>query len=130
METQIAHKIRAAKARVANRIKAAASRAAGAKAAASKAAARRAVDAKAAVRRGEVRTPSGVPNEGRGTPTQQGGQNDAGREAQSGSGYKGGRQGQAGIPNPDDPDDRKSTVSFRGTADVEAKPDDKTRSSV
>ena len=73
-------------------------------------------------------TPSGVPNEGRRRESQQGASNDAGREAQSESGYKGGRQGQAGIPNPDDPHDRKSTVSFRGTADVEAKPHDKTRS--
>ena len=43
--------------------------------------------------------PSGVPNEGRE--------------------YRGGRQGQGGVPNPDDADDRDSAVSFRGTADDE-----------
>jgi hypothetical protein len=29
--------------------------------------------------------------------------------------YKGGRQTQGGIPNPDDPDDQESAGSFRGT---------------
>lgn len=46
-------------------------------------------------------TPSGVPNEGRGT------------EGQGGYKYKGGRQGTGGIPNPDDQDDHQSAGSFR-----------------
>jgi translation initiation factor IF-2 len=58
-------------------------------------------------------TPSGVPNEGRGTE----GQHDRlGRGAQERQGgYKGGRQETGGIPNPDDPDDDTSAGSFRGT---------------
>ena len=31
--------------------------------------------------------------------------------------YRGGRQGQGGVPNPDDADDDKSAGSFRGRAD-------------
>lgn len=57
-------------------------------------------------------TPSGVPNEGRRA------------KAQEGYKYKGGRQGTGGIPNPDDPDDRDSAGSFRGTADEETGADD------
>jgi hypothetical protein len=30
--------------------------------------------------------------------------------------YKGGRQAQGGVPNPDDPNDHESAGSFRGTA--------------
>ncbi len=56
-------------------------------------------------------TPSGVPNEGRGTLAPGSGQ--GGREKQYD--YKGGRQGQGGVPNPDDYDDDESAGSFRGT---------------
>jgi hypothetical protein len=51
-------------------------------------------------------SPSGVPNEGRAT-----------RSQAEGYQYKGGRQSTGGIPNPDDPDDRKSAGSFRGTSE-------------
>ena len=59
--------------------------------------------------------PSGVPNEGRGTESQQG-QHQGGRQTQGGYEYKGGRQTQGGVPNPDDPNDHESAGSFRGTA--------------
>ena len=52
-------------------------------------------------------TPSGVPNEGRGTGA-------------TSYNYKGGRQGTGGIPNPDDRDDLESTGSFRGTTEPKA----------
>ena len=114
---------------MANRIKAAASRAAASRAAVNKAEARRAVDAKAAAIskvaktiavvkitaaavKGGSPTPSGVPNEGRGMASQK---------------YKGGRQGQGGIPNPDDKDDFESAGSFRGTAEQELGADDDQR---
>jgi hypothetical protein len=61
-------------------------------------------------------SPSGVPNEGKGTPGQPGSNDDRGRNVQSGYEYKGGRQSTGGIPNPDDQDDDKSASSFRGTA--------------
>lgn len=57
-------------------------------------------------------SPSGVPNEGRGMAESQG------RQAQSprarGGEYRGGQQGQGGVPNPDDVDD-PSPGSFRGS---------------
>ena len=54
--------------------------------------------------------PDGVPNEIRATD---------GRYK-----YRGGRQGQGGVPNPDDADDRESAGSFRGTADQDIGADD------
>lgn len=60
-------------------------------------------------------SPSGVPNEGRGTESQQG-QHQGGRQGHGGYEYKGGRQVQGGVPNPDDPNDQESAGSFRGTA--------------
>ena len=65
-------------------------------------------------------SPSGVPNEGRGQEIQQGA-HQAEHKGQRRYTFKGGRQGQGGIPNPDDPDDHKSAGTFRGTAD---KPDE------
>jgi hypothetical protein len=57
-------------------------------------------------------SPSGVPNEGRRTE----GHDSQNQSTISGLGeYRGGRQGQGGVPNPDDVDDDKSAVSFRGT---------------
>ena len=57
-------------------------------------------------------SPSGVPNEGRRTE----GHVSQNKSAISGLGeYRGGRQGQGGVPNPDDVDDDKSAGSFRGT---------------
>ena len=47
-----------------------------------------------------------------------------GRKGQAGPKYKGGCQGQGGIPNPDDPDDRESAGSFRGTAEQDSGGDD------
>ena len=63
-------------------------------------------------------TPSGVPNEGRGMVEAQGRDEKPAAPAQSK--YRGGRQGQGGVPNPDDADDDKSAGSFRGRADAEA----------
>ena len=70
-------------------------------------------------------SPSGVPNEGRASEVQQG-QHQGGRPGRRHYEFKGGRQGQGGIPNPDDPDDHDSAGSFRGTAD-EPDADAKTR---
>src|SRR5688500_5356385 len=82
-------------------------------------------------------TPSGVPNEGRRmedeggdqklnqSGDQQGGRQESARspgqtehQSQEGYEYKGGRQGQSGVPNPDDVDDGESAGSFRGTAEL------------
>ena len=57
-------------------------------------------------------SPSGVPNKGR----RREGLDSRNQSAISGRGeYRGGRQGQGGVPNPDDVDDDKSAGSFRGT---------------
>ena len=71
-------------------------------------------------------SPSGVPNEGRGSDVEQG-QHQGGRQGRRYYEFKGGRQGQGSVPNPDDPDDHDSAGSFRGTAD-ESGANDKTRS--
>jgi hypothetical protein len=42
---------------------------------------------------------------------------EAGRQRRVKHRYKGGRQTQGGIPNPDDADDRDSAGSFRGTGE-------------
>ena len=68
-------------------------------------------------------SPSGVPNEGRGNESQHQG----GRQGRRYYEFKGGRQGQGNVPNPDDPDDHDSAGSFRGTAD-QSGANDKTRS--
>src|SRR5687767_13384282 len=70
--------------------------------------------------------PSGVPNEARGSEVQQG-EHQGGRQGRRYYEFKGGRQGQGGVPNPDDPDDHDSAGSFRGTAD-ESGTNDKSRS--
>lgn len=68
-------------------------------------------------------SPSGVPNEGKGSPGQPGSNDDRGRNVQSGYQYKGGRQSTGGTPNPDDRDDDKSAGSFRRTEELEPDPD-------
>lgn len=45
------------------------------------------------------------------------------RQGQKGYEYKGGRQGQSGVPNPDDVDDGESAGSFRGTAELSSESD-------
>jgi len=70
-----------------------------------------------AQKQGGQQSPSGVPNEGKGTPGQPGSNDDRGRNVQSGYEYKGGRQSTGGTPNPDDCDDDESAGSFRGTAE-------------
>jgi len=61
-------------------------------------------------------TPSGVPNEGRSVARQ-------GREEQQAQRddfeYRGGRQGQDGVPNPDHANDDKSGGSLRTAAEIE-----------
>ena len=69
-------------------------------------------------------SPSGVPNEGKGTPGQPGSNDDRGRNVQSGYESKGGRQSTGGTPNPDDRDDDESAGSFRGTAEENRSADD------
>ena len=56
-------------------------------------------------------TPSGVPNEGRGMVEGQGRQDQSAEPRRDA--YRGGQQGQGGVPNPDDVDD-PSPGSFRG----------------
>jgi hypothetical protein len=68
-------------------------------------------------------SPSGVPNEGR-SMEGQGGREQFGRPGRDPNEYKGGRQGQGGVPNPDDVDDDKSTGSFRRTVDEDSKEGD------
>ena len=59
-------------------------------------------------------SPSGVPNEARGMVEGQARKN---QSTASGAGkYRGGQQGQGGVPNPDDADDN-SPGSFRGSVD-------------
>lgn len=69
-------------------------------------------------------TPSGVPNEGRGSKDQHGNLDQGARTGQGDYEYKGGRQGTGGIPNPDDEDDNESAGSFRGIAETESDEDD------
>jgi hypothetical protein len=69
-------------------------------------------------------TPSGVPNEGRGTENQHRRQDQGARTGKGDYEYKGGRQGTGGIPNPDDQDDGDSAGSFRGTAGLDTGEDD------
>ncbi len=69
-------------------------------------------------------TPSGVPNEGRGSENQHGAQDQGVRTGKGDYEYKGGRQGTGGIPNPDDRDDSDSAGSFRGTAEPESDEND------
>ena len=70
-------------------------------------------------------SPSGVPNEGRARDVKQG-QHQGGRQGRHHYEFKGGRQAQGTVPNPDDPDDHESAGSFRGTADKPGA-NDKTR---
>jgi len=68
-------------------------------------------------------TPSGVPNEGRGTEDHHGNLDQGARTGQGDYEYKGGRQGTGGIPSPDDSDDQESASSFRGTSEQKSEAD-------
>ena len=87
-------------------------------------------DRNAMTNEGGGQTQSGTPNQGGGqqgdTPNPGGGKH-GGRPSPPGppaGKYRGGRQGQGGVPNPDDVDDDKSAGSFRRTADEHSKEGD------